>query len=54
MNEQKTFPIRVDVNLLISFQEACKDNDQTASQVVRAFMREYIKKHGNQRDIFKK
>lgn len=54
MNEQKTFPIRVDVNLLTSFQEACKDNDQTASQVVRAFMREYIKKHGNQRDIFKK
>lgn len=54
MSEQKTFPVRVDINLLTNFQNACKDNDQNASQVVRAFMREYVKKHGNQQDISKK
>lgn len=54
MSDQKTFPVRVDTELLTAFQEACKDNDQNASQVVRAFMREYVKKHGNQRDMFKK
>ena len=54
MSEQKTFLVRVDLDLLNSFQQACKENDQNASQVVRAFMREYIKKHANQRDLFKK
>ena len=43
--EQKTFLIRVDLELLTAFQSACKDNDQNASQVVRAFMREYVKKN---------
>ncbi len=53
MQEQKTFPVRVDKALLEAFQFACKNNDQTASQVVRAYMREYVKKHGQQ-DLFKK
>ncbi len=54
MNDQKTFPVRVDTDLLTSFQNACKENDQNASQVVRAFMREYVKKQGGQKDTVKK
>lgn len=53
MTDQKTFPVRVDIDLLTAFQNACKNNDQNASQVVRAFMREYVKKH-SQQDLFKK
>lgn len=52
MSEQKTFPVRVDKELLDSFQAACKNNDITASQAVRAFMRDYVRKHG-QADLFK-
>jgi antitoxin component of RelBE/YafQ-DinJ toxin-antitoxin module len=52
MSEQKTFPVRVEKDLLDSFQAACKSNDITASQAVRAFMRDYVRKHG-QSDLFK-
>lgn len=41
----KAFNIKVDENLLKSFQAACSENDETASQVLRAAMREYLKKH---------
>lgn len=34
--------IRVDDRLRRDFISACKLNDQTASQVLRAFMREYV------------
>ena len=51
--EQKTFPFRVDADLLQSFQQCCKDNDLNASQVLRRFMRDYVKTYG-QKDLFKK
>lgn len=35
--------IRVDSELRSDFIENCRKNDQTASQVLRAFMRNYIK-----------
>lgn len=40
----KMFAIKADENLLKSFKQVCKDNDRSASQVVRDLMRDYIKK----------
>jgi hypothetical protein len=37
--------IRVDDSLRHRFIEACKGDDTTASQVLRAYMRSYVKKH---------
>lgn len=51
--ETKLFTAKVDENLLKSFKHACESQDTTASQAVRAFMREYVRKHG-QGDLFKK
>ena len=44
--------IRVDPDLRRTFQQTCTSKDQTASQVLRAFMREYVRKNG-QMDMFK-
>ena len=54
MTEPKTkmFTAKVDENLLKAFKHACENQDTTASQAVRAFMREYVRKHG-QADLFK-
>ena len=54
MNEptKKMFTAKVDENLLKAFKHACQNQDTTASQAVRAFMREYVRKHG-QADLFK-
>ena len=49
--ETKTFTIRVDKNLISAFHHACSNTDTTASQAVRAFMRDYVKKNG-QADLF--
>ena len=38
------FRIRIDNNLRQAFKEACQSRDQTAAQVVRAFMRDYVEK----------
>lgn len=48
---QQLFTCKVDENLLNSFKHACSNQDVTASQAVRAFMRDYAKKHG-QADLF--
>lgn len=48
----KTFTAKVDEDLLKAFKHACQNQDITASQAVRAFMREYVRKHG-QADLFK-
>lgn len=45
-------PVRVEQDLKQSFISACKSQDSTASQELRKFMREYVKKH-NQPDMFK-
>ena len=34
--------IRIDDNLRSEFIQVCRGNDQTAAQVLRAFMRQYI------------
>lgn len=52
INKDKLFTAKVEENLLSSFKHACENQDTTASQAVRAFMREYASKHG-QADMFK-
>ncbi|MGP5503042.1 hypothetical protein ACTXMH_12230 [Psychrobacter celer] len=49
--KDKLFTAKVEENLLNSFKHACANQDTTASQAVRAFMRDYTKKHG-QADLF--
>lgn len=45
-NKTKLFTAKVDEPLLDAFRHACTNQDTTASQAVRAFMREYVRKHG--------
>lgn len=47
------FTIRVEPALKDAFLSAAQSQDRTASQLVRDFMRDYVKKHG-QRDLFSK
>jgi predicted transcriptional regulator len=47
------FTIRVEHSLKDAFVDAAKSQDRTASQLIRDFMRDYVKKHG-QRDLFGK
>lgn len=43
--EQTTMNFRLPEELKKAFDDACKGNDQTAAQVLRAMMREYVKKN---------
>ena len=43
--KDKSFTIRVDADLLKTFQTVAKENDRPSAQLIRDFMREYIKKH---------
>lgn len=49
--KDKLFTAKVEENLLDSFKHACENQDTTASQAIRGFMREYSSKHG-QADLF--
>lgn len=51
-NKQVAFTIRIDEALKDAFISAAQSQDRTASQLMRDFMRDYVKKHG-QRDLFK-
>lgn len=51
INKDKQFTAKVEKNLLLAFKHACDNQDTTASQAVRAFMRDYVKKYG-QADLF--
>ncbi|WP_201529957.1 hypothetical protein [Psychrobacter frigidicola] len=51
-SKDKLFTAKVDQDLLSAFKSACASQDVTASQAVRAFMRDYTKKYG-QGDLFK-
>lgn len=51
MSEIKLFTAKIEENLLSAFKNACKNQDTTASQEVRAFMRQYAKNH-SQADLF--
>lgn len=42
---ETTLNLRLPAELKKAFEDACKRNDQTASQVLRALMRDYAKKH---------
>ena len=42
MEETAVINHRVPAELKRAFDDACKANDQTASQVIRAMMREYV------------
>ena len=48
--------IRVENDLREAFLSTCKNEDQTASQVLRAFMRSYVEQHcgGLQTNLFQK
>lgn len=46
------FQLRLPIELQKAFKEACAANDQTASQVVRAMMRDYVKANA-QGDLLK-
>lgn len=50
-NKDKLFTAKVEENLLSAFKHACENQDTTASQAVRAFMRDYVRKYG-QADLF--
>lgn len=50
-NKDKLFTAKVEEHLLSAFKHACENQDTTASQAVRAFMREYAAKYG-QADLF--
>lgn len=51
MSEKRLFSMQADDDLLTSFRMACEANDMTQAQVVRNFMRDYIRTHG-QGDLF--
>ena len=44
--------LRVDTDLKKSFLQACKKMDRNGSQMIRDFMREFVRKNG-QKDMFK-
>lgn len=44
-DNNKSFTIRVNEHLLKAFQEAATANDRTSAQLIRDFMREYVKKN---------
>lgn len=46
------FTLRVEPALKAAFVATAKQYDRTASQLLRDFMRDYVKKHG-QGDLFK-
>lgn len=52
LNEKITYTMRLDKSLRKAFEAAAKANDRPAAQLLRDFMRDYCKKHG-QTDIFK-
>lgn len=51
--KEKRLNVRAEAHLVEAFIAAAEANDRTASQLIRDYMREYVKKHG-QTDLFKK
>ena len=49
-DNRQQLAIIVDEEFIKEFHEACKTQDVNASQAVRAFMREYIKKYGTTKE----
>lgn len=53
MSDKKVFTMQAEKDLLALFKAACESNDETQSQVVRRFMRQYIERD-KQPDLFVK
>lgn len=51
--KEVVFAVRIDPDLRDAFIAFAQGQDRTASQLIRDFMREYVKKHG-QRELFTK
>lgn len=49
--QEKRLNVRADASLIDAFITCCEANDRTASQVVRDYMRDYVKRHG-QTELF--
>lgn len=45
-NNTKTLQVKLDPNLRQAFLKTALDNDQTGAQLLRAFMKEYVRKNG--------
>lgn len=52
--KESGFRVRVETQLRQRFLRACRSQDATAAQVIRAFMREYVERfdHPDQADLF--
>lgn len=42
-------PIRIDKQLKIDFIKCCKEQDSTASQEIRKFIKDYLKKNSQRK-----
>ena len=49
--QEKRLNVRAESTLIDAFIACCESQDTTASQAVRAFMRDYVKKYG-QKELF--
>jgi len=45
MKDSETIRARIPADLKSAFEDACKRNDRTASQVIRDFIRDYTKQN---------
>lgn len=52
VSDMVTWGLRLPSDLRAAFEHAASSNDQSASQLVRAFMRDYVAKHA-QLDLLK-
>lgn len=48
MNNDAGLRVRIDPQLRQDFISACRHQDQTAAQVLRAFMRDFVAQHQEQ------
>lgn len=47
MANETSMTFRLPADLQAAFVSACKGRDRTAAQELRAFMREYVERHGD-------
>lgn len=52
-NNKVNLTIQIEKELRDSFKKVCKSQDTDVSKEIRSFIRQYIKKNGQQ-DLFKK
>ena len=52
-NNKVNLTIQIEKELRDSFKKVCKSQDTDVSKEIRSFIRQYIKKYGQQ-DLFKK